>query len=115
MKKLLISILFAVVISGCNKAGNSANDDPTPVADFKINNTVADDTILEGSVIDFENNSQNADSYEWDFGDGRVSSERIPAGIEFRQCPRSIVIRLLVRTRHGRTATRIRTILVRCR
>ena len=115
MKTLLISILSAVVISGCNKAGNSANNDPTPVADFKINNTVADETILEGSVVEFENNSQHADSYEWDFGDGTVSSERIPAGIVFRQCPRSVVIRLLVRTRHGRTAIRTRTILVRCR
>jgi hypothetical protein len=115
MKKLLISILLAAAISACNKAGNSANDDPTPVADFKINNTVADDTILEGTAIDIENDSKYADSYEWDFGDGTVSSERTPSGIVFRQCPRTVVIRLLVRTRHGRTATRIRTILVRCR
>lgn len=115
MRKLLISILFAVAISACNKAGNNSNDDPTPVADFKINNTVADETILEGSVVEFDNNSQNADSYEWDLGDGRVCSERTPPGIIYRQCPRSVEIRLLVRTRHGRTATRIRTILVRCR
>ena len=118
MKKLLISILFAVAISGCNKTGNAnntANDDPTPVADFKINNTVADDTILEGSAVEFDNNSQNADSYEWDFGDGTVSTERIPAGIMYRQCPRDREIRLVVRTRRGRTATRIRTIHVRCR
>jgi len=118
MNKLLISILFAVVISGCNKAGNTnnaANDDPTPTADFKINNTVADETVLEGSIVEFDNSSQNADSYEWDFGDGRVSTERTPAGIEFRQCPRTVIIRLLVRTRHGRIAIRTRTILVRCR
>src|SRR4026207_1229822 len=104
MKKLLIFILSAVVISGCNKAGNSANNDPAPVAEFKITNMVADETVMEGSIIDFENNSQNADSYEWDFGDGRVSTERIPAGIEYRQCPRTVIIRLLVRTRNGRTA-----------
>ena len=118
MNKLLISVLFAVVISGCNKAGkaeNPANDDPIPTASFKINNMVADDTILEGSAVGFDNNSQNADSYEWDLGDGMVSSDRTPVGIIYRQCPRVREIRLVVRTRRGRTATHIRTINVRCR
>ncbi len=118
MKTLLISILSAVVISGCNKTGNADNaaaDDPIPVANFKINNTVADETILEGSDIIFENNSQHADSYEWDFGNSMVSTERTPVGIVLRNCPRTQEIRLIVRTRRGRTATRVRTILVRCR
>lgn len=118
MKNLLISVLLAVAISGCNKAGNAgnaANDDPMPTASFKINNTVADETILEGSAVEFENNSEYADSYEWDFGDGTVSSERTPVGIVYRQCPRVREIRLIVRTRRGRTATHIRTINVRCR
>jgi hypothetical protein len=118
MNKLLISLLFAVVISGCNKSGNAenpANDDPIPTANFKINNTVAYDTILEGLAVEFENNSQFADSYEWDFGDGMVSTERIPRGIVYRQCPGVREIRLVVRTRRGRTATHIRTIHVRCR
>ena len=118
MKKLLIPFLFAIVISGCNKAGNgekAVNDDPIPTANFKINNTVADETILEGSVIEFENNSQYADSYEWDFGNGLMSTERTPVGIILRNCPRTQEIRLIVRTRRGRSATIIRTINIRCR
>ena len=118
MNKLLISILFAVVISGCNKAGkseNTYNDDPIPTASFKINNMVADETVLEGTAIEFENNSQNADTYEWNFGDGTLSAERTPVGIIYRQCPGVREIRLVVRTRRGRTATIIRTINVRCR
>ena len=118
MKKLLIPILFAVIISGCNKAGkseNTINDDPIPTASFRITNTVADETILEGSAINFENNSQYADSYEWDFGNGMMSAERTPVGIILRNCPRTQEIRLIVRTRRGRSATHIRTINVRCR
>lgn len=117
MKKLLIPLLFAVVISACNKAGKSenTNDDPIPTASFKINNMVADNTVLEGTDIEFENNSQCADSYEWNFGDGTISTERTPVGIRYRQCPGVREIRLLVRTRRGRIATIIRTINVRCR
>jgi hypothetical protein len=115
MNKLLISILLAVVISGCNKAGNPANDDPIPTASFKINNTIAVDTIMENTIVEFENDSRNADSYEWDFGNGTVSSERTPVGMMFRQCPRVHEIRLVVRTRRGRTSTHIRIINVRCR
>lgn len=115
MNKLLISFLFAVVISGCNKAGNDANEDPIPTADFRINNTVAENTILEGSVIELVNNSENADFFEWDFGNGLISTDRTPSGIVLRQCPRTQEIRLMVRTRRGRVATVIRTITVRCR
>ena len=118
MNKLLLSVLLAVVISGCNKTGNdenAANNDPTPTASFMIKNTVAAETVLEGSAIDLQNTSQNADSYEWDFGNGMVSTERTPVGIVLRQCPRTQEIRLVVRTRRGRTATQIRTINVRCR
>ena len=115
MKQLLISILLAVVVFGCNKTDNSATDDPTPVADFKINNMIEQGTIIEGTTVEFENNSQYADSYEWDFDNGTISTERIPAGLVYRQCARSYCIRLTVRTRRGRTATYSYCVRVRCR
>lgn len=113
MKQLLACLLFAGIISGCDKKSNS--DDPMPVADFKITNTVEAGTVMESTDLTIENKSQNADSYEWDFGDGTVSTERTPTGVRYRQCPAIREIRLRVRTRSGRTATIIQTIRVRCR
>ena len=113
MKQLLICALLAVVIAGCAK--NNKTDDPIPVASFTIKNTVEPGTVMEATAVEFENNSTNCDSYEWDFGDGRMSMERTPAGVEFRQCPAIRQIRLTVRTRRGRTATILQEIRVRCR
>ena len=115
MNKLLVTLLFAVLISGCNKSGNVANEDPIPTAEFRINNTVADDVVLDGTTIDIVNNSQNGHSFEWDFGDGRIITDRTPTGVVLRNCPRTVQVRLVVRTRNGRTATIIRTITIRCR
>ena len=112
MKPLLISILFAVFITGCAKTNNA--EDPTPVARFNITNTVESGTVAVSTTVEFENNSQNADSYEWDFGDGTVSTERVPRGIIFRQCNTIRQIRLTVRTRRGRSAATTQTIRIRC-
>ena len=113
MKQLLLFILIAGVISGCGKSNNA--DDSAPVASFKITNTVEEGVIIESTTLQIQNNSRNADSYEWDFGDGIVSSDRTPAGIVYRQCPIIREIRLTVRTRTGRTHTIVQTIRVRCR
>ena len=112
MKQLLISFLFVAVFLGC---GKSATDDPAPVASFNIKNYAEPGTVVEATALEFENNSQNADSFEWDFGNGIISTERTPAGVTFRQCPRIETIRLTVRTRRGRTATVVQSIRVRCR
>ena len=115
MNKLLLTALLAVIISSCDKSATVANEDPIPVADFRISNSVAPDAVIDGDAIQIVNNSQHAQTYEWDFGDGVVSAERTPAGVSLRRCPRTQDIRLTVRTRTGRTATIIRTITVRCR
>jgi hypothetical protein len=72
-------------------------------------------TVMEGTIIEFENNSQYADSYEWDFDNGTVSTDRIPTGVVYKQCPATRCIRLTVRTRRGRTATHTYCVRVRCR
>lgn len=49
-------------------------EDPEPVADFSMSKT----TALVGEEISFTNNSLNATSYEWSFGDGSASTEAHP-------------------------------------
>ena len=115
MKQLLLSLLLVAVITGCQKSGNSATSDPEPVASFKINNTIEAGVVMEGTTIEFDNRSENADSYEWDFGNGVTSAERNPRDVILRPCGRTHTIRLIVRTRRGRSATTTQTILVRCR
>jgi PKD repeat protein len=104
-----------VLITSCKKSGTTATSDPEPVANFTIANTIEPGVVVDGTAIVFDNGSLNADSYEWDFGDGITSAERNPRGVILRPCGRNHTIRLTVRTRSGRTAVIIRTIFVRCR
>ncbi|MBI5915850.1 MAG: peptidylprolyl isomerase [Bacteroidetes bacterium] len=46
-----------------------------PVADF----TFSDDKHTAPVAVSFENKSKNAESYEWDFGDGNTSTEAVPS------------------------------------
>jgi len=45
------------------------------IADFTVN---SNDLYLPNAIAVFENNSQNADSYFWDFGNGSTSSDYNP-------------------------------------
>ncbi|GAB3519375.1 hypothetical protein GCM10027442_41070 [Emticicia fontis] len=47
------------------------NDSPKPIAKFSFNN------IGDGK-ISFSNESENADSFKWDFGDGSTSTDKSP-------------------------------------
>jgi PKD repeat protein len=58
------------MLSNCSK--DSA---PEPFASFSMDKTHAG----IGEIISFNNSSQNAVSYEWDFGDGHSSSDKNPA------------------------------------
>jgi len=115
MKQLFISLLCIALITGCKKSGTSATTDPEPIANFAITNTVEAGVVMEDVEMLFDNQSLNAESYEWDFGNGITSAERNPRGVVLRPCGRNHTIRLTVRTRSGRTAVIIRTIFVRCR
>ncbi len=115
MKQLLLSLLCIALVTGCKKSGSSATSDPEPVANFAITNTIEAGTVMEDIAIEFDNQSLNAESYEWDFGSGITSTERNPRGVVLRPCGRNHTIRLTVRSRSGRTAVITRTIFVRCR
>lgn len=70
---LLFSALFYLVfLSSCSKG----EDKP----DYYVNTPIAgfDWTGNEGPApvtVQFVNSSENADQFEWDFGDGQISSE----------------------------------------
>ncbi len=90
MKNILILIALISVTSffACNKEEvkddfvpasqvvSIDNHDNTGVADFVVN---TDKDILENDVLVLTNNSANAVSYHWDFGNGDTSTEAQPA------------------------------------
>lgn len=71
MKKSLffasLIALTAILAVSCKK--ESAVDEPKPRFSYEVS----------GLVVTFSNQSQNADSYVWDFGDGATSTEKEPS------------------------------------
>ena len=68
MKKLYLFFVFSMFIVSCSKK---------PMADFYVEVNKA----KVGSEVFFRNSSDNADTYEWDFGDGTYSRAREPIHI----------------------------------
>ena len=67
MKKIIYILLAgALVIMGCSRQ---------PYADFFTSRTICE----VGDIIYFTNNSMDADHFEWDFGDGYMSTEFNPS------------------------------------
>lgn len=60
---LVWGIFLAFILAGCSR----------PVARFTYGGEAK-----APADIEFENNSEKADTYEWDFGDGNISSEATP-------------------------------------
>lgn len=63
MKNLLF-VFIAVLLASCAK----------PLAQFQVDN----DEVKAPAKIQFKNSSKKAESYIWDFGDGKTSSEANP-------------------------------------
>jgi len=64
--KLLLSLLFAVfVLNSCKKENKTAAD-------------IFYSVSLDGYTVTFSNQTTNAVSYKWDFGDGESSTEESP-------------------------------------
>ena len=53
------------------------DEDPKPVACFSVEST----SVTVGEEVVFENCSERADEYLWDFGDGNTSSEENPVHV----------------------------------
>lgn len=67
LKKHLLLLLVPTLLISCEKK----DDTPTPIADF-------DFTIGENYEVTFNNKSQHAETYTWDFGDGKTSEDKNP-------------------------------------
>lgn len=65
MNKNYLYLLSILLFASCAR----------PIADFTVQGT--DRTAP--AALEFENNSQNAETYEWDFGDGNTSMEATPS------------------------------------
>jgi PKD repeat protein len=69
MKRIFyIFLSFSLILLSCHK------DPPMPDASFSTD--IVDPEV--GESVFFYNNSSNADSFEWDFGDGFISNEPNP-------------------------------------
>ncbi len=67
---LLTLVYLSVFMSSCG-GGDDTPATPNPKADFT--------SSLDGQTVTFTNTSTNADSFAWDFGDGKTSTEKAPA------------------------------------
>jgi PKD repeat protein len=66
MKKIIyLSLIFPLIFISCSKE---------PTADFYIEV----DKAKVGSEVFFHNTSDNAETFEWDFGDGYISPDKNP-------------------------------------
>lgn len=73
MKKRLLRLIFILPLAFFMSCGG---DDPLPEPVPSFSATTALEVLEIGRSIQFINNSINASSYEWDFGD-RVTSTLI--------------------------------------
>src|ERR1044072_8014105 len=71
MKKTNINILIAAFIAAINFSScKKDSSEPQPFVFYTVS--------VDGATVTFTNKSEDAVSYEWDFGDGTTSTEENP-------------------------------------
>lgn len=79
MKKLSLLVLPIIVLLGVLlgllQFQSCTKDEATPVASF----TYSPSKIFVGTTVNFINNSSNAETYKWSFGDGYSSTSTSPS------------------------------------
>lgn len=77
LKKLLPFFLITLIaFGGCKKEHYNFDDLPPTVKSFF---TITTTKLNIDEPIQFNNESENADTYTWDFGDGSTSAEKSPS------------------------------------
>ena len=118
MKNLLMLfiLLSIAVFTSCDREGLEEQntlthqDDHLAKVDFTVDNK--DQTLLERDALLLTNNSINAVSYHWDFGNGDTSSEAQP-DYQYK-IHGYYTVTLTITDIHGNTKTTSQEILVLC-
>jgi len=71
--KLILSIAMIAMVGMFTACEDDENPAPDPFANFQFE--ISADNPLE---VSFTNSSENAETYNWDFGDGETSTEESP-------------------------------------
>ena len=104
MKKIFLALsLISLGLSSCSSDNNEVptKTSETAVANFKV--ATKDGTVNEQQTFTFENDSKNAVSYLWDFGDGVTSKEKVP-NYAYPSCG-YYTVKLTVTDANGKTNT----------
>jgi PKD repeat protein len=117
-------LLVILIITSCQKDKGTPNsvtgtsNQPTtvnaPSAEFKISNSISSGSVWELLTLNFTNESKNADSYYWDFGNGITSTDKIPSNISLAPCGFTYTVSLTVKNKNGVSSTYATPIFVVC-
>lgn len=87
MKKLLFSAPLIFCFANCSKKDADLPHALPPVADFTYVGPA-----MPNSAISFKNNSVNATTYLWDFGDSTTSEEQNPVHTYKKEGTYSVIL-----------------------
>ena len=107
--KIIIALFMLAAFSGCKKQDTIAS--ATPESSFKVTNQ-SNNTVSEGMILKLSNQSVNAVSYRWDFGNGMTSDKASPNF--YYVMHGDYTIRLTVTGANGKTATSAYPVTVLC-
>lgn len=112
MKRSLVLLTFAVLaFSACKKAAVAKEETKEPLsASFRVNN--AGGEVSEGATLLVSNNSTGSATYLWDFGNGKISTDKEPSCI-YAHCG-IYTVKLTVADAKGNTATVSKELYVTC-
>lgn len=75
---ITVSAISAILFSGCTKENDNSSDSPLSL---KAGFSYKSSKLVSPVEVEFFNESENVDSYSWNFGDGSGSIEKNPKHI----------------------------------
>jgi PKD repeat protein len=120
MKSIIFTLcLLTVIVSSCSKNSNSntpvKEETPVltaPLAKFSVTYTINNDGVKEGDDVRLDNQSVNAVSYLWDFGNGTTSTEKSPV---YQFACGNMNVKLTIIGENNSTAVFTKDLLVYCK